>query len=117
MYFDDSQYLLETMGNRIIKPTVIYEDNMAAITLTENSKNHERTKHIALRWHSTREFIAKGYIQVKYKCTQEMIADTFTKPLSRLKFEEFRAAIGIEQVEIKCSIQGSDLGIEIAEIS
>lgn len=82
--------LLETMGTILKGPVTVYEDNKSTILLAESNKQHERTKHIALRYHSTREFIAKGQIKIVYRSTEEMVADIFTKPLSRGKFEYFR---------------------------
>jgi hypothetical protein len=37
-----------------------------------------------------RGYIKEGDIEVKYLRTEDMIADIFTKPLARLKFEKFR---------------------------
>ena len=87
--------LLDTMGYDMSEPTSIYEDNKAAIAITENSKNHTRTKHIELRYHSTRDYIARKLIEIKYIHTDDMLADVFTKPLSRIKFKKFRSAMHI----------------------
>ena len=102
--------LLETMGTMIQGPVTIHEDNQATILLAESNKQHERTKHIALRYHSTREFINTGQIQVRYLSTEEMVADMFTKPLGRGKFEYFREKLGIERIMADAPIQGSDVG-------
>ena len=54
-----------------------------------------RTKHIDTRFHFVREIIANNILSISYCPTDEMIADIFTKALSRFKFEKFRTLLGI----------------------
>jgi hypothetical protein len=64
-------------------PTVIQEDNQGCIALVKNPVNHERTKHIDVRFHFIRDCVEKGAIKIRYCPTKDMIADILTKPLHR----------------------------------
>ena len=72
------------------KPTVIWEDNQSAIIFADHDGKHDRTKHIALRYHYTRDQIKAGEIEIKWLSTYDMLADIFTKPLARPTFERLR---------------------------
>lgn len=45
------QQLLADIEYAISEPTVVYEDNQGAITLTKSPVSHARTKHIDIRHH------------------------------------------------------------------
>ncbi|KAK2577584.1 hypothetical protein KPH14_000901, partial [Odynerus spinipes] len=63
-------------------PITIYNDNLGAQKLTENNMYHRRTKHIDIRHHFVREVIENGQINIKYLCTERMVADVLTKALT-----------------------------------
>jgi len=71
------------------------EDNQGAIAMTNNPVGHKRTKHIDIRYHFVREQVLKGTLQIKYCSTKNMLADLFTKPLTRGQFELLRFKLGI----------------------
>ncbi len=79
--------------------TILYEDNIGAIETTKNPKFHGRMKHIDLRHHFIRDHVEKGTVSVEFCPTENQIADIFTKPLTREKFEKFRTEIGIGPLE------------------
>nr|GAT59056.1 predicted protein [Mycena chlorophos] len=76
-------------------PTTVFSDNQSAIALAKEHQYHARTKHIDIRYHFIRYIIAKGSIQLIYCPTDEMIADTLTKPLSSLKAKHFAVELGL----------------------
>jgi len=76
-------------------PIVIMEDNQGAIAIAQNPVGHARTKHIDIRYHYVRECVCSGTVSLKYCPTDEMMADIFTKPLAKFKFEKLRAGIGL----------------------
>jgi hypothetical protein len=76
-------------------PTTLYCDNQGAIRLSKDSTFHGRTKHIDVHFHFIRQSVSQGHISLTYCPTDDMIADTFTKPLARFKFEKFRALLGV----------------------
>jgi hypothetical protein len=66
-----------------IGKVVLYSDNQAAIALSEHDTNHRRSKHISMRKFFIREKIEQGIVQIKWIPTYNMIADIFTKNVSK----------------------------------
>ena len=64
-------------------PTVIKEDNVGALLLSDNPVLHARTKHIDVRFHFVRSLITARTVAVEYVHTSEQLADIFTKALPR----------------------------------
>ncbi|KAL0356283.1 UNVERIFIED_CONTAM: Retrovirus-related Pol polyprotein from transposon RE1 [Sesamum radiatum] len=93
--------ILEDMGEKQEEPTTIYCDNKSAIAITKNPVQHNRTKHIDIKYHALREATTRGEIELKYCSTEEQLADMFTKALPRDKFEELRMKIGVSHKHIK----------------
>ncbi|KAL0375559.1 UNVERIFIED_CONTAM: Retrovirus-related Pol polyprotein from transposon TNT 1-94 [Sesamum calycinum] len=93
--------ILEDMGEKQEEPTTIYCDNKSAIDITKNLVQHNRTKHIDIKYHSLREATTRGGIELKYCSTEKQLADIFTKALPRNKFEELRMKIGVCHKHIK----------------
>ncbi|KAL0311880.1 UNVERIFIED_CONTAM: Retrovirus-related Pol polyprotein from transposon RE1 [Sesamum radiatum] len=89
--------ILEDMGEKQEEPTTIYCDNKSAIAITKNPVQHNRTKHIDIKYHALREATTRGEIELKYCSTEEQLADMFTKALPRDKFEELRTKIGVSK--------------------
>jgi hypothetical protein len=75
------------------QPTTIYEDNTAAIALTENPVFHQRTKHIDIRYHFVRERVEMGDVKLVHITSEEQLADLLTKALSKPKVEKFRERV------------------------
>ena len=73
---------------RVVKNngTVIFEDNAAAIKISQNPVERGRTKHMDLCYRFVNQFVEKGYMSVHYCSTDEMIADLLTKPVSTAAF-------------------------------
>ena len=57
-------------------------DNESAIHIGRNPVFHERTKHVELDCHFTREKVMEGLIELSYLPTTEQLVDVLTKPLS-----------------------------------
>ena len=74
----------------------IYTDNNGALLLAKNPIFHERTKHIAVKYHYIRDLIIKGIIDLNYIPSKDQKADGLTKPLDRTKFNEFLVQIGLK---------------------
>jgi hypothetical protein len=75
------------------QPTRLYEDNQSAIKLSINPAFHPRTKHIDLRYHIIREYVAEGKIELEYVDTDHMLADMLTKPLAAPKLNQFKLEV------------------------
>ena len=89
--------LLSDIGFTQSVPTTIYEDNQGAICLSQNPKDHTRTKHIDIKYHYIRERVAEKQLLVQHCATGDMIADTLTKGLPKPAFEKFRVGMGVQR--------------------
>ena len=69
--------------------TIIYADNQKAIILVTNFVFQKNSKHIAVRYHYTRDLINQKIIDLAYRFRVEMIADDFIKSLKLMKFSNF----------------------------
>ena len=72
-------------------PTEIRGDNQGSLALTNTTKYHARSKHIDIKYHKNRDLVEHGEITVRYVSTQDQLADVFTKPLPRPRFQELRS--------------------------
>lgn len=73
----------------------IFSDNQAAIALLKNSQSSSRSKHIDIAHHFAREHVQNKHVTIEYISTADMVADTFTKPLPRSKFETCCTSLGL----------------------
>jgi hypothetical protein len=79
-------------------PTVIREDNQAAIAISEKHARTQRTKHFNVKYSAIRHDIGKDRFSVEPVASADNVADAFTKSLGRVKLQEFRTAMGIVEV-------------------
>lgn len=84
------------------EPTIVYEDNQAAICIAKNPQSHGRSKHT--KYHFIREQVANGKLEVKYCPTEDMIADILTKGLGKEKFEKLRNLSGVGKCLLRRSV-------------
>ena len=66
---------------------------MSTIRLILHKGNSGRTKHIALRFNMIRECVKDNNITIQYLPTDQMIADTLTKPLGAILFSTHQERI------------------------
>jgi ribonuclease HI len=83
--------LLIELSIGFVAPIKIRVDNQSAIKLAENAVQHQRSKHIDIRYFRIREEIANGNIFVVYVPTNDNIADLLTKSTT---FAQFQRNIG-----------------------
>ena len=76
-------------------PTTLFCNNQGAIRLSKDSTFHGHTKHIDIHFHFIRQTVSQDHIKLLYCHTDDMIADTFTKPLALFKFEKFCSLLGV----------------------
>ena len=82
--------LLRSMGIKVRRPCVVYEDNSAALKIANNATAIKRTKHIDVRHHFLREHVNQGTIAILPVSTKEQLADVMTKVLGTELFLRFR---------------------------
>ena len=76
---DDHNIPIKTVSS-IIK-CKLFEDNAGAIELAKNPKFRPRTKHINIKYHHFREYIANNKIELEYVASKDNPSDMMTKPL------------------------------------
>ncbi|KAK3001833.1 hypothetical protein RJ639_022241 [Escallonia herrerae] len=72
-------------------------DNESATKLASNPIFQERTKHIEVRYHFVREKVLSEEVELLSVCTNDQVADIFTKALVEPKFQRFQDALGVEK--------------------
>jgi hypothetical protein len=75
--------VLADLGIKAPRPTPIGQDNLSACTLVGSTHFNPRSRHIALRYHSTGDLQRAGVLQVRYLPTEHIPSDALTKGLSR----------------------------------
>jgi hypothetical protein len=79
---------LNELGHRQEEPTLLWEDNKAAIIVAEGETSSAgRSKHIDVRFKHVAQSIREGIVRVRYVSTKWNYADLMTKPLARLEFK------------------------------
>ena len=74
------------------KPVRIYGDNQGAIALVKNQPNHNKSKHIDIKFHSFAKNTRKD-LELIYVPTNDNIADLMTKPATKIKLDKFQKFI------------------------
>ncbi|GKA62422.1 reverse transcriptase domain-containing protein [Tanacetum coccineum] len=64
----------------------LYNDNKSAISLCCNNVQHSRAKQIDVRYHFIKEQVENGIVELYFVWTEYQLADIFTKPLLRERF-------------------------------
>jgi hypothetical protein len=87
--------LLTNLFDHEMDSTIIHCDNQSCVKLSENPVFHDKSKHIEIKYHYIRDMVQRKAVHVQYLPTHEQIADIFTKPLARTKFEYFHERLGL----------------------
>ena len=85
--------LLSTIDFPQELPTTIFEDNTACLAIANNPITSKKARHIKVKYHYVRQLIEEKEIAVKYKPTEDMLADIFTKALDVDKHLRFTRLI------------------------
>ncbi|GJU32103.1 hypothetical protein Tco_1175692 [Tanacetum coccineum] len=64
----------------------LYCDSKSAIALCCNNVQHSRAKHIDIRYHFIKEQVENGIVELYFVRTEYQLADIFTKPFPRERF-------------------------------
>jgi hypothetical protein len=72
------------------KPTVVFEDNAGCIEWSRNPVQHQRSKHVDLRYHWVRAKVKDGAVKLVHCPTEIMVADLLTKYLAAPRFAMLR---------------------------
>lgn len=66
-----------------LKIVIVFCDIVSTQYLTKNPILHARTKHVEVDFHYVRELVGKKKLDVKYLCSDDLVADNMTKAMSR----------------------------------
>jgi hypothetical protein len=81
------------------KPPLLKIDNKSAIELIRNSVHHGHSKYIHMRYHFVREGEVEGRIEIQFVGTNDQLADSLTKSLPRVRFQEMKKPTGVLKVK------------------
>ena len=73
--------VLKSLGINISTPTTIFEDNAAAIAVTNNERATKRLRHVDIRHFAILELVQNSEIKLHPISTHNNPADSLTKPL------------------------------------
>ena len=64
----------------------IFTDNQASMEWSRNAGQHQRTKHVALKYFFVRDIVRDKIVKVRYISTKENVSDILTKSPSKQVF-------------------------------
>ncbi|GJY10362.1 retrovirus-related pol polyprotein from transposon TNT 1-94 [Tanacetum coccineum] len=76
----------------------LYCNNKSAIALCCNNVQHSRAKHIDVRYHFIKEQVENGIVELYFVRTEYQLADIFTKPLPRERFNFLIEKLGMRSM-------------------
>ncbi|GKA55110.1 retrovirus-related pol polyprotein from transposon TNT 1-94 [Tanacetum coccineum] len=76
----------------------LYCDNKSAITLYRNNVQHSIAKHIDVCYHFIKEQVQNGIVEPYFVRTEYQLADIFTKPLPRERFNFLIEKLGMRSM-------------------
>ncbi|GJV76976.1 hypothetical protein Tco_1508560 [Tanacetum coccineum] len=76
----------------------LYCDNKGAIALCCNNVQHSRAKHIDVRYHFIKDQVDNGIVELYFFQTEYQLADIFTKPLPRERFNFLIEKLGMRSM-------------------
>lgn len=74
-------------------PIEIYEDNQSCIETVCRPRQHQRMKHLDVKYSFLHENVNSKNISITYIPTEEQVADIFTKSLPPSKFEFLKSKL------------------------
>ena len=80
-----------------IKSVVISCDSQATIAYTKDPKFHAKTKHIDIKNNFVKDMVAQKEVNVKYITTQEIVAYSFTKTISKEAYFRHVKSLGLHR--------------------
>ncbi|GJX03442.1 retrovirus-related pol polyprotein from transposon TNT 1-94 [Tanacetum coccineum] len=76
----------------------LYCDNKSAVALCCNNVQHSRAKHIDIHYHFIKEQVENGIVELYLVRTEYQLADIFTKPLPRERFNFLIDKLGMRSM-------------------
>ncbi|GJS51223.1 hypothetical protein Tco_0624585 [Tanacetum coccineum] len=83
---------------RSITNLILLNNNKSAIALCCNNVQHSRAKHIDIHYHFIKEQVENGIVELYFVRIEYQLADIFTKPLPRERFNFLIDKIGMKSM-------------------
>ena len=80
-------------------PSVVFEDNQAAIAIAQKEEQSKRSKNYLIKAAFLTDSYKRGIFRYAKVGTKEQLADAFTKALPRDDFNRFRSWMGVKVFE------------------
>ncbi|PRQ17544.1 putative RNA-directed DNA polymerase [Rosa chinensis] len=90
--------LLHDLGFKLRSTMQLYCDNRAAIDISQNPVQHDRTKHVEVDRHFIKEKLDAKLVSFPFVPTEEQLADILTKGISRNAFYDSLSKLGMVDV-------------------
>ena len=90
-----SRLVADMQGFTKADPITVNVDNQGCIDTIHNQAINQRNKHVDIQYHYVRDLAESDQVRFQYCPTDDMTADTLTKPLDRIKFEKHNAAMAL----------------------
>jgi len=88
-------YILHDLQVPVSLPFTLYCDNQAALHIAANPVFHERTKHLRIDCHYTRDKLLEGFLKTAHVSSHDQLADIMTKPLSESQHHFISSKLGL----------------------
>ncbi|GJX97152.1 hypothetical protein Tco_0352950 [Tanacetum coccineum] len=79
----------------------LYCDNKSAVALCCNNVQHSRAKYIDVLYHFIKEQVENGIVELYFVRTEYQLADIFTKPLPRERFNFLIEKLGMRSMSLE----------------
>ncbi|KAL8103387.1 hypothetical protein AgCh_027816 [Apium graveolens] len=98
--------LLKELGVDSLQPVTLFCDNQSALHIARNPVFHERTKHIEVDCHFTRDKVLEGLLQLSYLPTKNQLADVLTKILPSHQMIDLCSKLGLTDFHLQPHLRG-----------
>ena len=109
--------LLQELGVSNLAPVTLNCDNQSAIHIAKNPVHHERTKHIEIDVHFTRDKVLDGLLHLAYMPTEDQLADLFTKTLPSPRFRMLLSKLGLVDPSLRGGIGATEFVVVSRQLS
>ncbi|KAH9781966.1 hypothetical protein KPL71_008693 [Citrus sinensis] len=80
------------------RPVIIYCDSQTAISFAKDAKYNSKSKHIETKYNFVRKNVVQREVLIQYTSTHFMIADPFTKAITRDVYLKHTRSLGLRRL-------------------